>query len=308
MPSTHRTPTDPRRPFPALRSRLSLGAVGLAGLLALSPTVLPTLEAFAEDASVQAILKNADLLVACEKGNVAAVRKLLAEGVSPNATRSSGASALAYAVAGRHIEVVRLLLEARADPDRTSFGMTPLFLAAENGDLQTIEVLLKAGADVNARLQAVDKEMEVRNGDTALIAAASPKVSPAVARALLKAGADVNARADNGKTAVMQAVAAENVEVLRVLLDAKADTAARMEAPEEIDALTLAVGKSRADMVGMLIEAGADPHVRIDGVVSLLEFAILSDQKDTAEQLRKAGVAEPSDERIAELRKAAAEP
>lgn len=273
-----------------------------------APALWPAPAALAEEPSVQDILRNADLLVACEKGNLKEVKRLLGEGVSPNATRSSGASALAYAVAGRHTEVVRVLLEAKADPDRTSFGMTPLFLAAENGDLETTEVLLKAGADVNARLRAVDKEMEVRNGDTALMAAASPKVSPAVARALIKAGADVNARADNGKTAVMQAVAAENVEVLKVLLEAKADTSAKMEAPEEIDALTLAVGESRPDMVRMLIAAGADPNVLIDGVVSLLEFAILSDQKDIAEQLRKAGVAEPSAERIEQLRQAAAEP
>ncbi|MFN2425865.1 MAG: ankyrin repeat domain-containing protein, partial [Candidatus Binatia bacterium] len=261
-----------------------------------------------QPSSVQSILRNADLLVACEKGHATEVRKLLREGVDPNAKRGSGATALSYAVAGRHSEVVRALVEGKADPNHRSFGLTPLFLASENGDVESIKLLLKAGADVNARLDAVDDEMKVRNGDTALIASASPGVSAVAARTLLAAGADVNAKADNGKTAVMQAIASENVEVLKVLLDAKADVSARMAAPEEIDALTLAVGRSRTDMVKLLLAAGADAMVKIDGEVSLLEFAILSEQPEVAGLLRKAGVSEPSAARIAALKKEATEP
>lgn len=258
--------------------------------------------------AIQSILRNADLLVACESGNAIEVRKLLGEGVDPNARRNSGATALSYAVAGRHTEVVRALLDAKADPNRTSFGLAPLFLAAENGDVENIKLLLKAGANVNEPLKAVDEDMKVRNGDTALIASASPGVSPAATQALLAAGANVDSKAENGKTAVMQAVASENVAVLKVLLEAKADVKGKMAAPEEIDALTLAVGKGRADMVKLLIAAGADAMVKIDDEVSLLEFAILSEQPEVAALLRKAGVPEPSKARIAELREAATEP
>ncbi len=265
----------------------------------------PTEEEISE---VKSILFNADLLVACERGDAAKVKELLAKGCDPNAARTSGATALSYAVAGRHTAVARLLLEAKADPNRASFGLRPLFLAAENGDVDTVKLLIQYGADVNARLEAVDEEMKVRNGDTPLIAAASPNVGTGTARALLAAGADVNARADNGKTAVLQAVASENVDVLRLLLEKKPDLTPRMAPPEEIDALTLAVGNGRADMVAMLIAAGANPHVKIDDEVSLLEFAILSDQPKIAETLRKAGVAEPSPTRLAELRQAAAQP
>lgn len=261
-----------------------------------------------EISEVKSILFNADLLVACERGDAEKVKELLAKGCDPNAARTSGATALSYAVAGRHTAVARLLLEAKADPNRASFGLMPLFLAAENGDVDTVKLLIRYGADVNARLEAVDEEMKVRNGDTALIASASPNVGAGTARALLAAGADVNARADNGKTAVMQAVASENLDVLRVLLEKKPDLTPKMAPPEEIDALTLAVGKGRPDMVAMLLAAGANPHVKIDDEVSLLEFAILSDQPKTAAALRKAGVAEPSASRLAELRQAAAEP
>lgn len=263
----------------------------------------------ADDLSTaRSILRNADFLVACEKGNAAEVRKMLKEGANPNSARTSGATALSYAVAGRHTEVVRVLLDAKADPNRDSFGLAPLFLAAENGDIETVKALLAAGAKVNSRLRAVDEEMKVRNGDTPLMASASPTGKAAVTRALLDAGADVDARADNGKTAVIQAAASENLDVLKVLLDAKADVKARMVAPEDLDAMMISVGKNRADMVRMLIAAGADVGVKLDGAVTMLEFAILSEQRDVADVLRKAGAVEPTEQRLAALRKEAAQP
>ncbi len=290
-----------------LRSSVAVLAC-VAALLAAIPAAAATKSApKAESSSYQSILKNADLLAACEKGDALEVRRLLGEGVNPNASRSSGANALTYAIAGRHTEVVRLLLEAKADPNRASLGMAPLFLASEKGDVKTVELLLKHGADVNARLAAVDEEMRVRNGDTALIASAATGISSATARLLIKAGADVNARAENGKTAVIQAVASENLDVLKALVEAKADVRARMEPPEAIDALSLAVGKSRADMVEVLIAAGADVNVKLDDEVTLLEFAILAESPEVASRLRKAGLKDPSRERIAALKKAAQE-
>lgn len=262
-----------------------------------------------EIAEVRAILRNADLLVACEEGNAAKVRQLLKEGVDPNAARTSGASALLYATAGRHTEVLSLLLDAKADPNKTLAGLSPLFLAAENGDIDAVKLLIRAGANVNAKLHAVDEDLKPREGDTALIAAASPTGTAAVVKALVGAGADVNARAANGKTAVMQAIASENIGVLRALLEARPKLDVRMtDEDSDFDALTLAVGKSKAEMVSMLIEAGADPTVKMDGEVTLLEFAILSEQPVIAARLRKAGLPEPGAERLSALRKAASEP
>jgi ankyrin repeat protein len=52
------------------------------------------------------------------------------------------------AVAGRHPEVVRLLLAAGADPDaRQQGGWTPLLAAAQHGDAEAVAALLEAGAD-----------------------------------------------------------------------------------------------------------------------------------------------------------------
>jgi ankyrin repeat protein len=57
-------------------------------------------------------------------------------------------TALHSAVSRLQSDVVRILLEAGANPNvRQSAGWTPLHAAAMNGDLANVELLLHAGAD-----------------------------------------------------------------------------------------------------------------------------------------------------------------
>jgi ankyrin repeat protein len=67
-------------------------------------------------------------------------------------TASTGATALMWAVASVHPEVVRVLVEGGADVHVSSHkGFTPLLFAAINGDVGTAAILLAAGARVNDR-------------------------------------------------------------------------------------------------------------------------------------------------------------
>jgi ankyrin repeat protein len=60
-------------------------------------------------------------------------------------------TALHSATSRLQSDVVRVLLEASANPDvRQSAGWTPLHAAAMNGDLTSVELLLAAGADPHA--------------------------------------------------------------------------------------------------------------------------------------------------------------
>jgi uncharacterized protein len=60
-------------------------------------------------------------------------------------------TAMHSAVSRLHSHVVRILLEAGANPNvRQSAGWTPLHAAAANGDLASVDLLLDAGADFTA--------------------------------------------------------------------------------------------------------------------------------------------------------------
>lgn len=83
-------------------------------------------------------------------GKVEAARILLEHGAGVDvSTRGPLANQpLHAAVAGRHIEVCRVLLAAGADVNVTQHGgYTPLHGAAQHGDVEMSELFLSAGAD-----------------------------------------------------------------------------------------------------------------------------------------------------------------
>ena len=87
-------------------------------------------------------------------GQPEAARRLVERGAPVDAVsgNDAGLRALHSAVAGRHVEVVRLVLEAGADPGpRQQGGFTPLMAAALHGDEPVVASLLAAGADPTAR-------------------------------------------------------------------------------------------------------------------------------------------------------------
>lgn len=97
---------------------------------------------------------------AIRRGNLPALRSLLAAGVGAQAVDSDGRTPLLQAVAGDHPDMVVALLQAGANPDGVSAGGsadqdadTPLSLAFRNGSAQSLRVLLANGADPTAMHQ-----------------------------------------------------------------------------------------------------------------------------------------------------------
>ena len=123
---------------------------------------------------------------------------LIESGTDVNEPDVDGATALHWAVHADQLEATRILLAAGANPEFESrYGVTPLYLAAVNGNAPLIESLLDAGADAGAFGP---------NGETMLMTAARTGVPEALS-ALLEAGAEIDVRDTNyGQTALMLAV------------------------------------------------------------------------------------------------------
>ena len=107
------------------------------------------------------------LHVACEKGDLPIVKKLLEAGADPNVTDILGCTPLHYACKNSHLECVREFMVQIPDVicDLMNFasndGTTPLSVRAFNsqtilhvactkGDLSTVKKILEAGADPNS--------------------------------------------------------------------------------------------------------------------------------------------------------------
>lgn len=141
---------------------------------------------------------------ALKKGDADAARLFLAAGMKTDA-KAQGYTVLEHA-AGQP-DMVRLLLEAGADPNLGD-SSTPLIEAAgKAGNAAAVGLLLTAGADPNA----ADK-----TGYTPLMAAAKAGDSDLTA-ALLKAGADPNARSRQGHSPLGIALAAGDNALIAAL-------------------------------------------------------------------------------------------
>ncbi len=88
------------------------------------------------------------LLAAAEEGVVPAVKALLDAGAAPNGLPDQEWTPLKAASFNGHVEVVRTLLSAGAQVNRTEDEDTPLMFAAWRGHAAVAKVLLDAGAAI----------------------------------------------------------------------------------------------------------------------------------------------------------------
>lgn len=165
------------------------------------------------------------LMLAANAASSECVKLLLSSGAdvtSVTNSESGGAgeqTALHFALlAGKaekqHLEVVKLLLDAGANPDAASNnGTTPLVEAARIGSKPLMESLFAAGA--KSHLTAGAKLCPLH--------AAAVKGRTEIVELLLARGVLVDLRDANGKTALMTAAGCGQEAIVDLLLKAKAD-------------------------------------------------------------------------------------
>jgi ankyrin repeat protein len=202
-------------------------------------------------------------MIAAGAGSLEAVRLLIEAGVDVNgAEPRRGQNALMWAASEGHADVVDLLIAKGANVDTASkSGFTPLVFASLKDSVPTVERLLKAGANPNYALPdgtqvlavaasngsasaalalldgGADPNVKDKAGNTPLHVAAQTGALDLVKKLLAK-GADLNARNAPTKmagfrpipgelTPLLMAARGNHVEVMRALIEAKADITAK---------------------------------------------------------------------------------
>ena len=254
------------------------------------------------------------LLVCTKKEQVEAVNVLLKLGANPNIRNNSGETPLHLAMSKHNKELVTLLLSHGADPNLAdNNGFTPLccntssheitdllatkganvdhqtnqngyyalHFAAKNGQVETLRVLLKHGANPNIRNNSgetplhlamskhnkelvtlllshgADPNLADNNGFTPLCCNTS---SHEITDLLATKGANVDHQTNqNGYYALHFAAKNGQVETLRVLLKHGANPNIRNNSGET--PLHLAMSKHNKELVTLLLSHGADPNL-----------------------------------------------
>ncbi|MFD6279241.1 ankyrin repeat domain-containing protein [Streptomyces sp. NPDC060209] len=162
------------------------------------------------------------LVQAAEDGDAALVTRLLAEGVPVDAYRAGGRTALDLAVRHGHGDLVRLLVDAGADPEQRAgeYGeLTVLSQAAAYSRTDIARILLDAGAH---------PDTPSRIGFPLLFASSSAipgPTCPEIVDLLLDRGADIGLRLRN-LTSLEWAVWFGMVDMVHQLLRRGADPSA----------------------------------------------------------------------------------
>jgi ankyrin repeat protein len=204
---------------------------------------------------------------AVQADEVERVRTLLAAGADARAATRLGVTPLQLAAINGNSTIARLLVDAGAPVDVVlPEGETVLMTAARTGRPELLTLLLDRGADVNAR--------EKWYGETALIWAAAENHAEAI-RALVARGADPNGRSSllevprrragqsilplGHWTPLMYAARQNALEALRVLVERGADV--NLTDPDGATALVVAIINANYDAAALLLEQGADPDI-----------------------------------------------
>jgi uncharacterized protein len=237
-------------------NRYGVTALYLAGVNGRAAVIDRLLKAGA-DANAASPEGETALMTAARAGNVEAARVLLANGADVNAREAwRGQTALMWAAAQNHPAMVTELIANGADANAQSAvqnwerqttdeprekwlppgGLTPLLFAARQGSLESAQVLIEAGADVNAADPAEITPLlsAVINGHYD------------VAGLLLERGADPNLADTDGRTPLFAAVDMNTMPVSNVPM------------PKVLENRLTSF-----DVIGMLLARGADVNVQL---------------------------------------------
>ncbi|XP_068618815.1 protein phosphatase 1 regulatory subunit 16A isoform X2 [Battus philenor] len=221
------------------------------------------------------------LLEAAARNDIEEVRRLLARGVTPDATNEDGLTALHQCCIDNNEAMMRLLLDHGANVNaEDSEKWTPLHAAATCGNLNLVRILIQRGANLLAvngdgnmpydiceeerTLDAIETEMAARGVTQRLIdetrAATEMRMLMDVAE-LVKEGMDLDEPRDNqGATLLHIASANGYIKVVEFLLEHRAST--DVVDHDMWQPVHAAACWGHLEVLELLVQCGADLNVR----------------------------------------------
>lgn len=271
------------------------------------------------------IEKNRKLIEAVRRSQLTKVQEAIVSGADVNRFDEFGKTPLLYAAEKHKDEIVQVLLTNGADPNLQSHGISPIHLGV--WDLSTLIALIRAGADVNAKIDENAYKNKSWWKRTALMQVADMSCHYSfnhhkIIQTLINNDAKLDIKDFYKNTALMLAQYRRDKEIINILLAAgasdegmngvsllmasesnkTAQVRSLLTIVKNVDgarnfngrtALHLAVPTGSTEIIDLLISAGASTDVIDCNGHTPLISAILAGQVDTIKLLLDQG-ADPS--------------
>jgi quinoprotein dehydrogenase-associated probable ABC transporter substrate-binding protein len=218
------------------------------------------------------------------------IKFLVSKGADPNAPDLQGWTPLTNAARQRHDKTIDLLVELGADPNRgDGNGVTPLAAALMRDHVPSIKMLVDKGANLEEPGQQGFRPLA--------LAIAESKYE--AAKALMEGGADVSVASGHEGLTPLMLIAAQTspaegsiflpgstrpTDIAKALLARKAKVDA--QAKNGMTALMIAASHNSAPMIGLLMDAGADPTLKNAQGQTAEDVANLNDNQEAAQAIR----------------------
>lgn len=254
-------------------------------------------------------------------GHEKMVQMLLSAKANPNAEQVGGVTPLYIALEPQNladsttkIQMLKSLLKFKANPNKTFGNLIPLGLAIETNNADAVELLIKAKANVNAKLTNGTSMLEYaeefgnekiiqllkKAGATVPFSGSfieyclqNPNMTEKMVLDAIKQGADVNEVSSNGLTPLhVLAGLGKNIKVMQILIKKGAFVNAMTE-NGETPLLYAAMKNPNPEFLKMLIAAGSDVEAKnSEDWNALLMAAVFNKSPKVLEFLLKTSLAD----------------
>jgi uncharacterized protein len=217
------------------------------------------------------------LMMAARAGHSAAVAALVAGGSDVKATSTTGTTPLMFAAQSGDPRTVTMLVEGGADVNarETAMGQTPLMFAAAYDRVEVVKLLIARGADIAATSKVVDlsklSSPEEESGQQRGRAqtASNGERPPDVAGVTRQYRYNELVGTSGGFSPLHFAVRQGHADVVKVLVEAGADVN-QISPGDKSTPLVVATINGHFDIGTYLLDKGANPNLASDNGVAPL--------------------------------------